>query len=37
VKVDVSRRPDLARKYQVAVVPTALAVGPDGAILARLA
>jgi hypothetical protein len=37
VKVDVSRRPDLARKYQVAVVPTALSVGPDGAILARLA
>lgn len=35
--VDVSKRPDLARKYQVAVVPTALSVGPDGAVLARLA
>ena len=37
VKVDVSQRPDLARKYQVGVVPTAFAVGPDGAVLARLA
>lgn len=37
VLVDVSKRPDLARKYQVAVVPTALSVGPDGAVLARLA
>lgn len=37
VKVDVSKRPDLARKYHVAVVPTALAVNPDGAVLARLA
>ncbi|MGI8407443.1 MAG: DUF4395 family protein [Actinomycetota bacterium] len=37
VTVDVSKRPDLARKYQVGVVPTALAVGPDGAVLARLA
>ena len=37
VKVDVSQRPDLARKYQVAVVPTALSVGPDGAVLGRLA
>ena len=37
VTVDVSKRPDLARKYQVGVVPTAFAVGPDGAVLARLA
>ena len=37
VKVDVSKRPDLARKYQIAVVPTALSVGADGAVLARLA
>ncbi|MFN2388764.1 MAG: DUF4395 family protein [Actinomycetota bacterium] len=37
VLVDVSRRPDLARKYQVAVVPTALAVGGDGRVLQRLA
>ena len=37
VKVDVSKHPDLARKYQVGVVPTALSVAPDGAVLARLA
>ena len=37
VTVDVSKRPDLAHKYQVSVVPTALAVGPDGAVLGRLA
>lgn len=37
VTVDVSKRPDLAHKYQVSVVPTALAVGPDGAVLSRLA
>ena len=37
IAVDVSRRPDLARKYGVGVVPTAVAVGPDGAVLARLA
>jgi len=37
VKVDVSKRPDLAHKYQVSVVPTALSVGPDGVVLARLA
>ena len=35
--VDVSKRPDLARKYQVSVVPTALAVGVGGKVLARLA
>jgi thiol-disulfide isomerase/thioredoxin len=37
VTVDVSARPDLARKYGVAVVPTAVAVGNDGAVSARLA
>lgn len=37
VLVDVSKRPDLARKYQVAVVPTALHVDINGAVLARLA
>ena len=37
VLVDVSKRPDLARKYQVCVVPTALSVSADGAVLARLA
>ncbi len=37
VLVDVSRRPDLARKYGVAVVPLAVEVGPDGAVLTRIA
>jgi hypothetical protein len=37
VTVDVSRRPELARKYSVAVVPTAVAVGADGAVRVRLA
>jgi hypothetical protein len=37
VTVDVSRRPELARKYGVALVPTAVAVGPGGVVTARLA
>jgi hypothetical protein len=37
IKLDVSDRPDLARKYGVAVVPTVLRVAPDGAVLERLA
>ena len=37
VIVDVSRRPELARKYGVALVPTAVAVSSTGAVLARLA
>ncbi len=37
VVVDISKRPELARKYHVAVVPTALAVGGDGRVLERLA
>ena len=37
VMVDVSRRPELARKYGVAVVPTVVAVGGDGQVLRRLA
>jgi hypothetical protein len=37
VTVDVSRRPELARKYGVAVVPTVVAVGGDGQVLRRLA
>jgi thiol-disulfide isomerase/thioredoxin len=37
VAVDVSRRPELARKYGVAVVPTAVAVTGDGRVRARLA
>jgi hypothetical protein len=37
VLIDVSRRPDLARKYGVAVVPTIVAVHPDGTVFERLA
>jgi hypothetical protein len=37
VTVDVRRRPDLARKYCVGVVPTAVAVDAAGVVLARLA
>ena len=35
--VDVSTRPDLARKYGVTVVPTAVLVGADGAVRQRIA
>lgn len=37
VLVDVSRRPDLARRYHVTVVPAAFAVAGDGSVLERLA
>jgi hypothetical protein len=37
VSVDVSTRPDLARRYHVAVVPAAFAVAGDGRVLERLA
>lgn len=37
IKLDVRERPDLARKYGVAVVPTVLEVSADGAVLGRLA
>jgi hypothetical protein len=37
VVVDVSRRPELARKYGVGVVPIAVAVGRGGTVTARLA
>ena len=37
VTVDVRTRPDLARKYGVAVVPTAVAVARGGVVAARLA
>jgi hypothetical protein len=37
VKLDVTDRPDLARKYGIAVVPTVLRVAADGAVLERLA
>ena len=36
VKLDVRERPDLARKYGIAVVPTVLAVAADGEVLERL-
>lgn len=36
VRVDVSRRPDLARKYGVSLVPLAYRVRPDGAVLERV-
>jgi hypothetical protein len=35
--LDVRDRPELARKYGVTVVPTVVAVGPDGTVLERLA
>jgi len=37
IKLDVRERPDLAHKYGIAVVPTVLAVGADGAVLERIA
>ena len=37
VKLDVRERPDLAHKYGVTIVPTAVAIGPDGGVLERLA
>ncbi len=37
VLVDVSKRPDLARRYHVTVVPTAFAVAGDGTVAERLA
>jgi len=37
ITLDVSERPDLARKYGVAVVPTVVSVARDGAVLERLA
>ena len=35
--VDVRDRPELAKKYGIAIVPTVLAVAPDGKVLERLA
>ena len=37
VAVDVTRRPELARKYGVALVPTAVTVGPSGLVTSRIA
>ncbi len=37
LKVDVRGRPDLAHKYGIAIVPTVVAVAPDGQVLERLA
>jgi len=36
VLVDVSQRPDLARKYGISVVPLAFEVAPDGSVLRQL-
>ena len=35
--IDVSKRPALARKYGVTVVPTAVLVGADGTVVSRIA
>jgi hypothetical protein len=35
--IDVSRRPEVARKYGVTVVPIAVLVGPDGVVRSRIA
>jgi hypothetical protein len=37
LKLDVRERPELARKYGIAVVPTVFRVSSDGAVLKRLA
>jgi Domain of unknown function (DUF4395) len=37
IELDVRERPDLAHKYGVTIVPTVVAVGPDGGVLERLA
>ncbi len=37
VTIDVSRRPDLARKYGIAVVPVAVRVSVDGRVVERVA
>jgi hypothetical protein len=37
ITVDVRSRPDLARKYGVAIVPTAIAVDGSGGVLTRIA
>jgi thioredoxin-like negative regulator of GroEL len=37
VVVDVSSRPELAKRYGVAVVPTVVAVAADGTVTQRLA
>jgi hypothetical protein len=37
VVIDISQRPELARKYGVAIVPTVVTVSGDGTVLERLA
>ena len=37
ITLDVRKRPDLARKYGIAIVPTVFAVSADGTVLERLA
>jgi Domain of unknown function (DUF4395) len=36
ISVDIAQRPELARKYGVAVVPTAVAVDPNGVVTGRV-
>jgi hypothetical protein len=37
ITLDVRERPELARKYGISIVPTVVAVAPDGTVLERLA
>jgi thioredoxin-like negative regulator of GroEL len=37
LQIDVRSQPELARKYGIAIVPTVVAVAPDGTVLERLA
>jgi Domain of unknown function (DUF4395) len=37
IEIDVRERPELAAKYGIAIVPTVVAVAPDGAVVERLA
>jgi hypothetical protein len=37
IEIDVRERPELAVKYGIAIVPTVVAVTPDGAVVERLA
>lgn len=37
LRIDVREQPGLAHKYGIALVPTIVAIGPDGAVLERLA
>jgi hypothetical protein len=37
ILIDVSRNPDLARKYRIGVVPLAFRVRDDGTVIERVA